>query len=162
MITETGVAFLDFIIRKNRIQENQLITEIHKFCVYKSFELLGFLYISILPEKGILEESDIIKNRNCFSQFLKEKIDGTCLEYNIELFGNLLEIINASDSESEMKEASYGLFAFKLFGKTWSKEFSPQFRNATKKNIFILRRAGYLQTEQKGKMLRYVPTRLWF
>lgn len=29
-VSESGLAFLDFIIRKNRIQENQFITEIHK------------------------------------------------------------------------------------------------------------------------------------
>lgn len=114
VITETGIAFLDFIIRKNIIQENQLITEIHKFCVYKSFELLGFLYTSVLPEKGVLQESDIIKNKNYFSQFLKEKIDSTCLECNIELFENLLEIINASDSEDETQEVCYGTFCFQI------------------------------------------------
>ena len=29
MVSESGIAFLDFIVRRNRIQENQLITEFH-------------------------------------------------------------------------------------------------------------------------------------
>ena len=37
-VSEKGIAYLEFIIRKNHIQENQLITELHKYCVYKCFE----------------------------------------------------------------------------------------------------------------------------
>ena len=117
-VSESGIAFLDFIIRKSRIQENQLITEIHKYCVYKCFEIFGFLYSSSLPEKGLLDETDISKNKKYYAQVLQEKIDSTYLESNVELFSNLLDFINFFDCESETKEASYGTNCFQV---VWEK-----------------------------------------
>lgn len=113
-VSESGIAFLDFIIRKSRIQENQLITELHKYCVYKCFEIFGFLYSSSLPEKGLLDETDISKNKKYYAQVLQEKIDSTYLESNVELFSNLLDFINFFDCESETKEASYGTNCFQV------------------------------------------------
>lgn len=117
-VSESGIAFLDFIIRKSRIQENQLITELHKYCVYKCFEIFGFLYSLSLPEKGLLDEADISKNKKYYAQVLQEKIDSTYLESNIELFSNLLDFINFFDCESETKEASYGTNCFQV---VWEK-----------------------------------------
>lgn len=113
-VSESGLAFLDFIIRKSRIQENQLITELHKYCVYKCFEIFGFLYSLSLPEKGLLDETDISKNKKYYVQVLQEKIDSTYLESNVELFSNLLDFINFFDCESETKEASYGTNCFQV------------------------------------------------
>lgn len=113
-VSESGLAFLDFIIRKNRIQENQFITEIHKYCVYKCFEIFGFLYTPSVPEKGLLDEDDVSKNKKYYTQVLQEKIDSTYLESSIELFSNLLDFINNFDSESETKEASYGTNCFQV------------------------------------------------
>lgn len=117
-VSESGIAFLDFIIRKSRIQENQLITELHKYCVYKCFEIFGFLYSLSLPEKGLLDETDISKNKKYYAQVLQEKIDSTYLESNVELFSNLLDFINFFDCESETKEASYGTNCFQV---VWEK-----------------------------------------
>lgn len=114
VVSESGLAFLDFIVRKNRIQENHLVTEIHKYCVHKCFEIFGFLYTPSVPEKGLLDESDISKNRKYYAQVLQEKIDSTYLESNIELFGNLLDFINNFDSECETKEAAYGTNCFQV------------------------------------------------
>lgn len=114
VISESGIAFLDFIVRKNRIRENQLITELHKYCVYKSFEIFGFLYSAHLPEKGLLQESDIAKNRKDYAKFLQEKVDSTHLESSLELFSNMLDVINDFDSEDETKTASYGTNSFQV------------------------------------------------
>lgn len=114
VISVSGIAFLNFIVRKNRIQENRLITELHKYCVYKSFEIFGFLYSPVLPEKGLLQESDVVKNRKDYAKFLQEKIDSTHLESSLELFSNMLDIVNNFDSEDETKEASYGTESFQV------------------------------------------------
>lgn len=114
VISESGIAFLNFIVRKNRVQENRLITELHKYCVYKSFEIFGFLYSPVLPEKGLLQESDVLKNRKDYAKFLQEKIDSTHLESGLELFSNMLDIVNNFDSEDETKEASYGTESFQV------------------------------------------------
>ena len=129
-VSESGLAFLDFIIRKNRIQENQFITEIHKYCVYKCFEIFGFLYTPSVPEKGLLDEEDVSKNKKYYTQVLQEKIDSTYLESSIELFSNLLDFINNFDSESETKEASYGTNCFQV---VWERLVDSVFGNITQK-----------------------------
>ena len=35
IVSERGIAFLDFIVHKSRIKQDRLITELHKYCVYK-------------------------------------------------------------------------------------------------------------------------------
>lgn len=114
VVSDSGIAFLNFIVRKNRVQENRLITELHKYCVRKSFEIFGFLYSPVLPEKGFLQESDVVKNRKDYAKFLQEKIDSTHLESSLELFSNMLDIVNNFDSEDETKEASYGTESFQV------------------------------------------------
>ena len=114
VLSESGIAFLDFIVRRNRIQENHLVTEIHKYCVHKCFEIFGFLYTPLVPEKGLLDEDDVSKNRKYYAQVLQEKLDSTYLESSVELFGNLLDFINNFDSESETKEAAYGTNCFQV------------------------------------------------
>ncbi len=143
-VSESGIAFLDFIIRKNRVQENHLVTEIHKYCVHKCFEIFGFLYTPSVPEKGLLDEDDISKNRKYYAQVLQEKIDATYLESNIELFENLLNFINSFDSESEAKEAAYGTNCFQVvweslvdsvFGTVGQKEKEEYFYPASRWNF---------------------------
>ena len=143
-VSESGITFLDFIVRKNRIQENQLITEIHKYCVHKCFEIFGFLYTSSFPEKGLLDEDDISKNRKYYAQVLQEKIGSTYLESNIELFENLLNFINSFDSENETKEAAYGTNCFQVvweslvdsvFGNVQNKEKEEYFYPASRWNF---------------------------
>lgn len=130
IISESGIAFLNFINRKNRIQENQLITELHKYCVYKSFELLGFLFTSSLTEKGLLQESDISKNKKYYADFLQEKIDSTHLEASIELFSNMKDFINGFDSESEIKNAAYGTQCFQV---VWESLIEKMFSTISQK-----------------------------
>lgn len=137
IISESGIAFLSFISRKNRIQENQLITELHKYCVYKSFELLGFLFTSSLPEKGLLQESDISKNKKYYADFLQEKIDSTHLEASIELFSNMKDFINGFDSESEIKNAAYGTQCFQVVWESLiEKMFSTISQNQKEKYFY--------------------------
>lgn len=136
IISESGIAFLNFISRKNRIQENQLITEFHKYCVYKSFELLGFLFTSSLPEKGLLQESNISKNKKYYADFLQEKIDSTHLEASIELFSNMKDFINGFDSESEIKNAAYGTQCFQVVWESLIEKMFSTISQKQKKKYF--------------------------
>lgn len=136
VISESGIAFLNFIVRKNRIQENRLITELHKYCVYKSFEIFGFLYSPVLPEKGLLQESDVVKNRKDYAKFLQEKIDSTHLESSLELFSNMLDIVNNFDSEDETKEASYGTESFQVVWESLVDSVFGTVSRQQKKNYF--------------------------
>ena len=50
-IQNTNVFYLTFITRKNSLNENELITLIHEYCVYESFSKVGWLFTSSLPDK---------------------------------------------------------------------------------------------------------------
>ncbi len=152
-VSESGIAYLDFIIRKNHIQENQLITELHKYCVYKSFELLGFLYTSFLPEKGRLTETDVAKNKKSFLAFLQEKIDSTHLEQNLELFTAMYEFIDKYSADGEMNNATYGTESFQTVWEDMvEKLFSTVTQNQKEKYF-------YPHTKWSFKKRRQAPLR---
>ena len=74
IVSEHGIAFLDFIVHKNCIKQDRLVTELHKYCVYRSFELLGFLYTAAMPDQGLINGADVKKNKNYYASFLDSKI----------------------------------------------------------------------------------------
>lgn len=112
IVSERGIAFLDFIVHKSRIKHDRLITELHKYCVYKSFELLGFLYTPALPEQGLINEADVKKNKAYYARFLDSKISETHLEQNAELFVHMKNVIQDFDSEDLISSATYGTNSF--------------------------------------------------
>lgn len=112
IVSERGTAFLDFIVHKSRIKSDRLITELHKYRVYKSFELLGFLYTSALPEQGLVNEADVKKNKAYYIRFLDSKISETHLEQNAELFVHMKNVIQNFDSEDAIQSATYGTNSF--------------------------------------------------
>ena len=112
IVSERGIAFLDFIVHKSRIKQDRLITELHKYCVYKSFELLGFLYTAAMPDQRLINEADVKKNRAYYVSFLDSKISETHLEQNAELFVHMKNVIQNFDSEDTISSATYGTNSF--------------------------------------------------
>ena len=136
-VSESGIAFLDFIVRRNHIQKNQLITELHVYCVYKCFEVLGFLYTSFLPEKGILSEADISKDKKYFLNFLQEKIDNTHLEANIELFSAMYDFLSNFNADAELASVTYGTKSFQTVWESMvEKLFSTVSENVKEKYFY--------------------------
>ena len=112
IVSERGIAFLDFIVHKSRIKQDRLITELHKYCVRKSFELLGFLYTAAMPDQGLINEADVKKNKAYYVGFLDSKISETHLEQNAELFAHMKNVIQNFDSEDMVSSATYGTNSF--------------------------------------------------
>ena len=112
IVSERGIAFLDFIVHKSRIRQDRLITELHKYCVRKSFELLGFLYTAAMPDQGLINEADVKKNKAYYVGFLDSKISETHLEQNAELFVHMKNVIQNFDSEDTISSATYGTNSF--------------------------------------------------
>ena len=46
-----SVVYLDFVTKKSAHNENELITQIHKFCVYEAYEKIGCLFGFMQPDK---------------------------------------------------------------------------------------------------------------
>ena len=152
-VSESGIAFLDFIVRKNHIQENQLITELHIYCVYKCFEVLGFLYTSFLPEKGLLSETDIIKDKKYYLSVIQEKIDNTHLEANIELFSAMYDFLANFNADAELNNATFGTKSFQTVWESMVENLFSTISENTKERYF------YPRTKWTFKVFRNAPLR---
>lgn len=102
-VVNENAVYLEFISQCTKHNEEELITQIHKFCVYESFNKLGYLFSSFVPAKA-----QIAFNRNLFTSILRIKIAHTFNEKELLLFKNMLDIILYLDSSSDKENFIYG------------------------------------------------------
>ena len=98
-----SVVYLDFVTKKSNINENEIISQIHKYCVYESYEKIGCLFGFFRPEKP-----RIPFNAKMFAAILKSKIATTFNEKHILLFRNMLDIICYMGLKDDNRKAFYG------------------------------------------------------
>lgn len=131
VIQDTDVFYLDFITKKNIINENNLITMIHQYCVYVSFMKIGWLFTDYVPPKPA-----IIFHRQWFSSALLAKLNTTFNDSNKSLFQTMLRIINNEpDKGLECTDYTYGTNNFEyvwehmidnVFGIKGKKDYFPK------------------------------------
>ena len=102
-IANENAVYLEFITHRTNHNEAELITLIHKFCVYESFCKLGFLFSSFVPAKP-----PIAFNKNLFTSILQAKIAHTFNESELLLFKNMLDIILYFDSSADKDNFIFG------------------------------------------------------
>lgn len=120
--------FADYTVIQSTTNENNLITKIHKFCVYEAFVTLGWLFTPHLPP-----DPHIQKNMQLFIQVLNIKIAST---YNIEdkkLFNDMKCMLDYLDSEHEDKQYCFGTDRFEY---VWEKLIDEIFGVAQKEDFF--------------------------
>lgn len=98
-----STVYLDFITRKFYNKESEIITQIHKYCVYESYEKIGCLFEYFQPEKPIVPF-----NAEMFVSILKSKISKTFNEKHVLLFRNMLDIVCYMGRKENNSKASYG------------------------------------------------------
>lgn len=102
-----SVVYLDFITKRSNNNENEIISQIHKYCVYESYEKIGCLFGYFRPEKP-----HIPFNAKMFAAILKTKIAKTFNEKHILLFRNMLDIVCYMGLKDDNRKASYGTTDF--------------------------------------------------
>ena len=127
-IQDTDVFYLDFVTKKNSIKENELITLIHEYCVYESFERIGWLFTKIMPKKPRIE-----KRERVFRSVLKEKIANTFNDRNRMLFRHMLAIIDFEGDKDSDKNYRYGTYRFEY---VWEKMIDKVFGVENKADYF--------------------------
>lgn len=122
--------YLEFITQHTNHNEDELISQIHKFCVYESFSKLGFLFGNYQPEKSTLKF-----NKNLFSSIVKLRSSKTFNQDTLLLLKNMLDVINYLDSSNEKQDFIYGTNSFhhifeqmvnSLFGESDKEKFYPK------------------------------------
>lgn len=118
------------IVRISSPNVNNLITQIHKYCVYESFEKLGWLFVSNLPEKP-----EIAFNKKQFLIILKDKMAHTNIDRNKRLFKSMIDMISFLEEDTNERHFYYGTYYFegiweklidRIFGITNKKDYFPR------------------------------------
>lgn len=128
-IQDLNVFYLDFITKKTVVNENELITLIHQYCVYKSFQMLGWLYTNYLPVKPQLKF-----NQKLFINILKRKLANTFNDADKLLFKNLIVIVN-NENDYSLDNLSFS-FGTNRFEYVWEKMIDRVYGETNKTDYF--------------------------
>lgn len=134
------IFFFKIFRRKQNVLDNEIITLLHKTCVYESFEKWDFIYY----DKNFSEKPQIdIKEAIQYISILNEKLSKTYSDKHKELFIHMLNVIEHNARFSENIKYKYGVDYFhpvwellidNAFGIT-EKEKEKYFPKATWKRI---------------------------
>lgn len=122
--------YLKFTTRKNPVNENELITLIHEYCVYESFCKMGWLFTPMLPEKPRIKF-----NKKLFKNVVRDKLAHTFNDKNKTLFLNMLTIIEQLQNPDAPLSYEYGVDPFdhawevlidEVFGIDEKEEYYPK------------------------------------
>lgn len=127
LMQENEAYYLDFVVRKNTLNENELITIIHKYCVYESFEKFGWLFTSFVPLRPHIE-----LNKKKMAMVVKSKLGNTFNDRNKQLFRNMLAVI-CSMEDGKKSEFRYGTYRFEY---VWEKMVDRAFGIVGKEEYF--------------------------
>jgi hypothetical protein len=98
-----SIVYLDFITKKSAHNENELITQIHKYCVYEAYEKIGCLFGFMQPAKATVPF-----NAGLFVAVLRTRMANTFNEKHLLLFQNMIDIICYLGKREDNRKASFG------------------------------------------------------
>lgn len=127
VIQDGDIFYLDYIVKKNTINENELITIVHQYCVNESFEKFGWLFTSYVPPKP-----KIGLTRKMMLSIVNNKLQDTFNDRNRQLFKNLLSILRVDDNNTNC-EFNYGTYNFEYI---WEKMIDNVFGISGKEEYF--------------------------
>ena len=107
LLQDDSVFYTEFITRKVKHNENELISQIHQYCVWESFSKIGWLFSSFVPVKPRIKF-----NKSLFLSIIKAKLSQTFNEKTMLLFNYMIDVIDFLDKSSETKNFTYGTNEF--------------------------------------------------
>lgn len=127
LLQDNEVYYLNFVVKKNTINEDELITTVHKYCVYESFDKFGWLFTSFVPPEP---KSGLTKKM--MLSVVNDKMQNTFNDRNKQLFRNMIAVIKSvkDDAESEFR---YGTYRFEY---VWEKMIDRVYGISEKKEYF--------------------------
>ncbi len=106
-LQDESIFYTEFITRKVEHNEDELISQIHQYCVWESFSKIGWLFSSFVPHKPHLRF-----NRNLFLSIIKIKLSQTFNEKTMLLFNCMIDIIEFLGKSCDSKNFIYGTNEF--------------------------------------------------
>ena len=112
-VQNDNVFYLDFIVAKEQARDNQLISLIHEYCVYDSFQKIGWLFTQYVPPKP-----KIGFKKKLFKSVLLQKLLETFDDRNKKLFQDMLAIVDYLGNRDANMDYMYGTNRFEY---VWEK-----------------------------------------
>lgn len=126
---EDGSPFFDrYTVKGSLPNEKNLITQIHKFCVYESFVTLGWLFTPHLPRNPHIEQ-----DTPRFLMTLRKKLGVTHNDKDKQLFQAMISMLEYLDSENVDKQYYFGTDRFEY---VWEKLIDEVFGIKGKEEFF--------------------------
>lgn len=126
---EDGTPFFNkYTVKGSTPNEKNLITMIHKFCVYESFVQMGWLFMPDVPPDPHIEP-----NIPLFLSVLKKKLAVTHLEKDILLFEAMISMLEYLDENNDDKQYYFGTDHFEY---VWEKLIDAVFGIKEKDEYF--------------------------
>ena len=129
-IQDDEAFYLDYVVRKQNVNENEIITLIHESCVYESFQKIGWLFTGFMPPKPMLELS---KRKRYYASVVRSKLAKTFNDRNKQLFKSMLAIIESLGDDGAANEFRYGT---KRFEYVWESMVDKAFGIKGKQDYF--------------------------
>lgn len=107
LLQDDSVFYTEFITRKIKHNENELISQIHQYCLWESFSKIGWLFSSFMPVRPRLKF-----NKNLFLSIIKTKLSHTFNEKTMLLFNYMIDVIEFLDKSGDSKSFTYGTNEF--------------------------------------------------
>lgn len=129
-IDNNNVVYLKFQTKTNQINSNNLITQIHKYCVYYCFLKFGWLYLpsSYLPEKPLIPF-----NKKLFNNTLSVALNETFNDQKRTLFKSMINVINDNDEDININNIAIGV---NRFDPIWERLIDYVFGEDNKEKYF--------------------------
>lgn len=129
-IDNNNIVYLDFQVKTNKINSNNLISQIHKYCVYFCFLKFGWLFFAsdYVPEKP-----QIPFNKKLFSNVLSVALNETYNDQKRILFQSMINVINDNDENISVNNISIGV---NRFDPIWERMIDYVFGEDNKEKYF--------------------------
>ena len=128
MIQGKSLLYFNQVVRVSSQNANRLITRIHKYCVYESFEKIGWLYTTNKPE-----QPDIVFDKTKFIATLNDKLSNTNNDNDKKLFRSMIAMIEFMDDKTIDKQFYFGTDRFET---VWEKLIDKFFGEPNKHDYF--------------------------
>ena len=131
-IIKDGVPiYLKKIVRDDAPMQNQLITEIHKYCTHEAFLKLGWLFNSMVPEN-----THIRVNIENFKNIIRKQLNKTFEDKYKKLFNAMLRMLDYKNTENDKNQYYFGTDKFEHI---WEKMIDRVFGIQEKKDDYFPR-----------------------
>ncbi|UUD35470.1 LlaJI family restriction endonuclease [Mycoplasmopsis caviae] len=107
VLNNKNIVYLDMVVRNNTQNFDNLITQINKYCVWESFNKIGWLFSISSPVKP-----DISFDKNMFIMALKIKLNSTNKDVDKQLILSMIAMIEHIANSTNDIEMSFGTNKF--------------------------------------------------